>query len=76
MRRYLEQAIKELDRGRLGEIDATRSSLTRKVESLSEDARREIHLLQKEIGEISAEKRVLETTLQQRVAHITEVEAK
>ena len=33
-------------------------------------------LLQKEIGEISAEKRVLETTLQQRVAQITEVQAK
>eukprot|EP00750_Incisomonas_marina_P003152 INCI12864.1.p1 GENE.INCI12864.1~~INCI12864.1.p1 ORF type:complete len:715 (+),score=147.54 INCI12864.1:626-2770(+) len=73
---YLEQSMKDLDRGRLGEIDATRNQFSRKVESLSEEARREIMLLQKEIGEISAEKRVLETTLQQRVAQITEVQAK
>ena len=46
------------------------------MESLSEEARREIHRLQHEIGEISAEKRVLENTLQQRVAQITETEAK
>ena len=73
---FLEQSMKELDRGRLGEIDATRNNFTRKFESLSEEARREINLLQKENGEISAEKRVLENTLQQRVGQITDLESK
>lgn len=72
---YLEQSIKDLDRGRQGEIHATRSSFSKQFESLSQEARAEIHSLQREIGVISSEKQVLEKTLQERVAQMTQVEA-
>jgi DNA repair exonuclease SbcCD ATPase subunit len=73
---YLEHAMRDLDRGRLGEIDATRSSYSKQVESLSHEARNEITKLQRELGHVESEKRILEQTLQDRVAQVTELEAR
>ena len=68
--------MKELDKGRLGELDATRHTFNQKVEGLHEESQRHIGDLQHEIGTLSNEKRVLENTLQQKVALVVETQNK